>query len=74
MENEAATPLEEPPGTGTVSVFSSVRHVDQPPLALPPGLAFDRRLEMEGLRFLSLPPSDVVLDMFHIPQYRSAES
>lgn len=70
MVNDVSTPLEEPPSTESVSVFSSVRQVDQPPLALPPGLAFDRRLEMEGLRFRGLLPSDHVLEMFCAPQYR----
>ena len=70
MENEAATPLEEPPGTGTVSVFSSVRQLDQPPLALPPGLVFDTRIRMEGLTFLGLLPSAAVPLAFLDPQYR----
>lgn len=74
MENEAATPLEEPPGTGTVSVFSSVRQVDQPPLALPTDLAFGCRLQMGG-RNIPVPlTAGIVLDMFLGPQYRSAES
>ena len=74
MVEEVATPLHEPPSTGSVSVFSSVRQVDQPPLALPPGLAFDCRLEMEGRSFLGLLAPDIVLAMFLGPQYRSAES
>ena len=72
MVNEIATPLGEPPSTESVSVFSSVRQVDQPPLALPPGLTFDCRLQMEGLGFLGLLPSNHVLDMFLGSQYRSA--
>ena len=70
MVEEVATPLDEPPSTERVSVFSSVRQVDQPPLALPPGLAFDCRLEMEGLRFLGLLPSGAVPVAFLDPQYR----
>ena len=34
MVNEAATALETPPDAGRDSVFSSVRQVAQPPLAL----------------------------------------
>jgi len=41
-----------------------VRQVDQPPLALPAGLAFDCRLEMEGLCFLGLLRSGAVLVVF----------
>ena len=70
MVNDVSTPLEEPPSTESVSVFSSVRQVDQPPLALPPGLAFNCRLEMEGLRFLGLLPSGAVPVAFLDPQYR----
>ena len=70
MENEAATPSEEPPGAGTVSVFSSVRQLDQPPLTLPTGLAFNRRLRMEGLEFLGLLPSGAFPVAFLDPQYR----
>ncbi len=64
MVEEVATPLDEPPSTESVSVFSSVRQVDQPPLALPAGLAFDCRLEMEGLCFLGLLRSGAVLVVF----------
>ena len=70
MVNEATTTLETPPGAGRVSVFSSARHVDQPPLALPPGLAFDTRLRMEGQHFLSMLPSIAVPVAFLDPQYR----
>ena len=70
MVNEAATPLETPPSAGRVSVFSSARHVDQPSLALPPGLAFDTRLRMEGQHFLSMLPSIAVPVAFLDPQYR----
>ncbi len=70
MVNEVATPLEAPPDAGRESVFSSLRQVDQPPLALPPELAFDNRLRMEGLQFLGLLPSAAVPVAFLDPQYR----
>lgn len=70
MVEQAATALEAPPDTGRVSVFSSVRQMDQPPLVLPPGLAFDSRLRMEGLHFLGLLPSGAVPVAFLDPQYR----
>ena len=72
MVDEIATALDEPPSTESVSVFSSVRQVDQPPLTLPPDLTFDCRLQMEGLRFLGQLPFSAVLAMFLTPQYRSA--
>ena len=74
MVNEIATPLETPPDAGRESVLSSLRRVDQPPLALPPELAFDSRLRMEGLRFLGLLPSAAVPVAFLGPQYRGAKS
>ena len=70
MVSEAATAQEAPPGAGRVSVFSSVRQLDQPPLVLPVGLAFDSRLKMEGLRFLGLLPDAAVPVAFLDPQYR----
>ena len=70
MVEQAATLLDAPPEAGRVSVFSSVRQVDQPPLTLPVELAFDRRLKMEGLTFLGLLPSGAVPVAFLDPQYR----
>ena len=70
MVEQATTAQEAPPDTGRVSVFSSVRQMDQPPLARPPGLAFDSRLRMEGLHFLSLLPSGAAPVAFLDPQYR----
>ena len=70
MVSQSATALEAPPGAGRDSVFSSVRQLDQPPLILPVGLAFDRRLKMEGLRFLGLLPSGAFPVAFLDPQYR----
>ncbi len=70
MVIEAVTSQEAPPGAGRDSVFSSVRQLDQPPLILPVGLAFDSRLKMEGLRFLGLLPDAAVPVAFLDPQYR----
>ena len=70
MVDQAATPQDAPPDTGRVSVFSSVRQMEQPPLTLPVGLAFDQRLKMEGLHFLGLLPSGAVPAAFLDPQYR----
>ena len=70
MVSQANTALEAPPGAGRDSVFSSVRQLDQPPLILPVGLAFDSRLKMEGLRFLGLLPSGAIPVAFLDPQYR----
>jgi hypothetical protein len=50
MVNEVATPLETPPDAGRESVFSSLRQVDQPPLAT--GFALHCRFGTEGLSFL----------------------
>lgn len=68
MVEQAATPLKAPPDAGRVSVFSSVRQMDQ--LPLPPGLAFDTRLCMEGTHFLDLLPPESVPAAFLDPQYR----
>ena len=74
MVDQAATPQDAPPDTGRVSVFSSVRQMEQPPLTLPVGLAFDQRLKMEGLHFLGLLPSGAVPAAFLDPQYRGVSS
>ena len=70
MVNEAGTALKTPPDAGRDSVFSSERQVAQPPLPLAPELAFDRRLRMEGMRFLGLLPAGAIPVAFLDPQYR----
>ena len=48
MVNEIATPLETPPDAGRDSVFSSLRQVDQPPLALRHRYQMQRSLPIKG--------------------------
>ena len=70
MVTQTAAQPDTSPDTGKSSVFSSVRQVAQPPLALPPGLAFDCRLRMEGLSFLRLLPTGAIPMAFLDPQHR----
>ena len=52
------------------SVYASTRRVQQPEFRLPPDLAFDRRLRMEGLAFLGYLPDAALTTAFLDPQYR----
>ena len=58
------------PGTRAASVFSSKREVKPPKIKLPPSLKLNRRLKMDGLRFLSRIPPDSIPVAFLDPQYR----
>lgn len=52
------------------SVFSRRREIQSPRLELPPALAPDRRLKMDGLKFLGLLPAGGAPIAFFDPQYR----
>lgn len=59
------------PGKGRgLSVYSTDRDLISPAIALPPGLQFNARLRMDGVRFLDSLPSDAIPIAFFDPQYR----
>jgi site-specific DNA-methyltransferase (adenine-specific) len=53
-----------------MSVFSSTRTFIAPKVTLPPRLKINKRLKMDGLKFLSKIPSDTIPVSFFDPQYR----
>lgn len=66
---EPVAALEEPqPASSTV--FSNQRTLQAPQIDLPPQLAPNSRLQMDGLDFLSLLPADSIPVAFFDPQYR----
>ena len=70
----AATKVVEPiPAsldTGAGSVFSGVRTAKAPPISTPAGMALNKRMKMEGRKFLAkLPPESIPVAFFD-PQYR----
>ena len=52
------------------NVFSSQRRIVSPEIALPEGLAFNKRIKMDGIEFLDKIPEDSVPVAFFDPQYR----
>ena len=56
--------------TAINNVFSNKRNIKSPDLALPRSLGFNRRLKMDGLKFLSKIPSETIPVAFFDPQYR----
>ncbi|MCE2437190.1 MAG: hypothetical protein J4F97_04175 [Pseudomonadales bacterium] len=52
------------------SVYSGVRRISSPKLALPPGLQPNTRLKMDGIEFLGKLPAKSVPVAFFDPQYR----
>ena len=52
------------------SVFSSDRKLKSPRIKLPKGMAFNARLKLDGLNFLSQLPKDSIPVAFFDPQYR----
>lgn len=66
-----AKPMNELTPDGlTATVFSGARELKAPPFKLPHGLQCNKRLKMDGLRFLSkLPPASIPVSFFD-PQYR----
>ena len=66
-----ARPMNESTVDGlTASVFSGARELQAPPIKLPRGLRCNKRLKMDGLKFLSrLPPASIPVSFFD-PQYR----
>ena len=61
-----------PPSSDTArsSVYSSGRSVSQPTICLPGSLAYDVRLQMEGLHLLAALPEDSIPVVIFDPQYR----
>ena len=51
-------------------MYSGVRRVSSPKLALPPGLQPNTRLQMDGIDFLGKLPAKSVPVAFFDPQYR----
>ena len=52
------------------NVFSTQRRVDSPSISLPKGFAFNKRMKMGGIEFLSKIPQASVPIAFFDPQYR----
>ena len=52
------------------NVYSAVRTIECPVINFPPQLKINTRLKMEGLKFLSLIPSNSIPVVFFDPQYR----
>lgn len=52
------------------NVFSSQRQIIAPNISPPEGLAFNKRMKMDGIEFLSKIPEDSVPVAFFDPQYR----
>ena len=57
-------------GAARASVFSGRREVEQPPIALPPGLECNARLAMDGRELLAALPPAAAPAAFLDPQYR----
>jgi len=53
-----------------MTVFSSTRSIVTPQVSLPPRLKTNKRLKMDGLKFLSKIPDDSIPVSFFDPQYR----
>ena len=72
MEAKALEPVAalEEPQPASSKVFSNQRTLQAPQLVLPPQLVPNSRLQMDGLDFLSLLPSDSIPVAFLDPQYR----
>ncbi|MCY4303777.1 MAG: hypothetical protein OXC62_03175, partial [Aestuariivita sp.] len=56
--------------TAITNVFSDKRNIKSPNLELPRGLGFNKRLKMDGLKFLSKIPNKTIPVAFFDPQYR----
>ena len=54
----------------TANVYSNEREIKSPDLILPKSLYFNKRLKMDGLKFLSKIPSEKIPVAFFDPQYR----
>ena len=52
------------------SVYSSARNLSQPTICLPRSLAYDVRLQMEGLRLLAALSDNSIPVVIFDPQYR----
>ena len=70
MKNSAKIRRAPAPQSTTANVFSSVRTVESPALRLPKSLKLNKRLKMEGRKFLSRIPADSIPVAFFDPQYR----
>ena len=56
--------------TTITNVFSNKRNIKSPNLVLPKSLGLNKRLKMDGLKFLSKIPSETIPVAFFDPQYR----
>ncbi len=56
--------------TATTNVFSNKRNIKSPNLVLPRSLGLNKRLKMDGLKFLSKIPEETIPVAFFDPQYR----
>ncbi len=63
-------PINASSDTLTASVFSSVRTVQLPAIEIPAGLKLNKRMKMDGLKFLSKLPDSAIPVAFFDPQYR----
>ena len=58
------------PDVAIANVFSNERKIVSPNLVLPKRLCFNKRLKMDGLKFLSKIPNEKIPVAFFDPQYR----
>jgi len=65
---QTATKQAAPPAA--VNVFSGVRTVQSPRIAIPRGLKLNARMKMDGLKLLAKLPSESIPVAFFDPQYR----
>ncbi|MCY4589775.1 MAG: hypothetical protein OXE86_04240 [Alphaproteobacteria bacterium] len=63
-------PVDEPARARSRMVYSAIRTVRAPELALPEALVPNTRLKMDGLSFLSMLPAGTIPVAFLDPQYR----
>ncbi len=56
--------------TAITNVFSNKRNIKSPNLVLPRSLGLNKRLQMDGLKFLSKIPDETIPVAFFDPQYR----
>ena len=67
---EKIKPIDKVADTAITNVFSNKRNIKSPNLVLPRSLGLNKRLQMDGLKFLSKIPNETIPVAFFDPQYR----